>query len=695
MPHDDRPLSADDDQRSHPADPHRWLEEVTGDDALAWVRDQNSRTDGELGSTDGFADLEGDLRRILDSDDKIPFVRQVGDHLYNFWQDATHERGLWRRTTWEEYRKPEPDWESVLDLDALSAAESTPWVWHGSTFLRPADGTTRRTRCLVALSRGGADADVTREFDVMTKEFVEEGFVRPEAKGSLGWIDADHVFVSTDVGEGSMTSSGYPRLARRWTRGTPLDAAETVFEGDVEDVYVAAWHDDTPGFERKLVRRAQTFYTDELFLLGDDGGLTKIDVPDSMTTSVHREWLMLRPREDWTVDGTTYAAGSLLVARLEDFLAGGRSFEVLFEPDESSSLESWTWTRSHLVLNTLVDVKSRLLVLTPGESGWRCTDLVGAPEVGTVAVDAVDRDESDAVWLTVTDFLTPTTLAVVEVGTGSRPEPLKSTPEVFDASGLLAEQRFATSADGTRVPYFVVRPRDLPLDGSAPTLLYGYGGFEVSLTPQYLGLTGRGWVQEGGVYVLANIRGGGEYGPRWHHAALRERRHRAYEDFAAVARDLVDSGITSPARLGTAGGSNGGLLAGNMLVHYPELFGAVVSYVPLLDMRRYSRLLAGASWMAEYGDPDVASDWEHIATFSPYHLVDEDRDYPPTFIWTTTRDDRVHPGHARKMGARLLEAGKDVRYFENTEGGHGAGATNAQTAHVWALHFAFLRSRLG
>jgi prolyl oligopeptidase len=674
------------------SDPHLWLEDVTGEQPMAWVREQNALTDGVLAATPGFADLERDLRAVLDSDEKIPYVQQAGDHLYNFWQDAEHERGLWRRTTWDEYRKPDPAWEIVLDLDALSAAEGERWVWHGATFLRP-----ERTRCLVALSRGGSDADVTRELDLTTLDWVPGGFERPEAKGELRWIDRDHVFVATDVGDGSMTTSGYPRIAKRWTRGTPLAEAETVFAARPDDLVVSAFHDPTPGFERDFVRRALDFYSDELFLLGLDGARTRIDAPDSANKSVHREWLLLRLRDPWQVGGTTYAAGCLLAARLEDFLAGDRTVEVLFEPDEHSSLESWTWTRSHLVLNTLVDVKSRLVVLTPAADGWRRGELAGAPELGTVGVAAVDRDESDALWLTVTDFLTPTTLAVTETGgaAGTEPEPLKSMPAFFDATGLVTEQRFATSADGTRVPYFLVRSEDLELDGSAPTLLHGYGGFEVSMLPSYSGMVGRGWLAAGGVYAVANIRGGGEYGPRWHQAALRENRHRAYDDFAAVARDLVASGVTSPERLGAAGGSNGGLLTGNMLVHHPELFGALVSYVPLLDMRRYTQLLAGASWMAEYGDPDDAADWEFVRTISPYHLLEPDRAYPPTLIWTTTRDDRVHPGHARKMAAAMLAAGAPVRYFENTEGGHGAGATNAQTAHVWALHYAFLRSALG
>ncbi len=670
-----------------PRDPHLWLEEVLGEDALAWVREQNARTDAAVGGTDDFAELERELLAVLDSDEKIPYVSQIGDWLYNLWQDADHERGLWRRTTWDEYRKPDPTWETVLDLDALAAEEGEQWVWHGARFLRP-----DRTRALVALSRGGADADVTREFDVTTRQWVAGGFERPEAKGELSWVDHDHVLVNTDFGPGSMTDSGYPRIVKRWARGTPLSEAETLFEGRAEDMYVGAYHDPTPGFERDFVVRAPEFFTSELFLLADDGTLTKIDAPDSAHKSVHREWLTVRPREDWTVAGTTYRAGSLLATKLDDFLAGERTFEVLFEPDEKSALENFAWTRSHLVLNTLVDVRTRLEVWTPGADGWQHSQLTGAPELGTVSVGAVDSVDSDAVWLTVTDFLTPTTLLVAEVG--SEPEALRSMPSFFDGDGLVTEQRFATSADGTRVPYFLVRRGDLPLDGTAPTILHGYGGFEVSSLPAYSGLLGRGWLARGGVYALANIRGGGEYGPGWHHAALKENRHRAYDDFAAVARDLVDTGVTSPEHLGATGGSNGGLLIGNMLVHYPKLFGALVSYVPLLDMQRYTKLLAGASWVAEYGDPDVPEEWEYIQKFSPYQLFDSEQAYPATLIWTTTRDDRVHPGHARKLAALMLEAGKDVCYFENTEGGHGAGATNAQTAHTWAVHYAFLASRL-
>ncbi|MFZ5656368.1 MAG: prolyl oligopeptidase family serine peptidase [Pseudomonadota bacterium] len=669
-------------------DSHQWLEDVTGERALAWVKQQNARTEAELAATPEFKTLEADIRAILDSDAKIPAVEKIGPYYYNFWKDRQHERGLWRRTTLEEYRKPNPKWETVIDLDALNKAEGENWVWHGATCLKPA-----YKRCLVALSRGGADADVTREFDLVDKAWVEGGFFRPEAKGGLGWIDENRVYVYTDFGAGTMTSSGYPRVVKEWTRGTPLASARVVYEGTDKDMYIAAMRDHTPGYVRDFVSRTIAFYNDELYLRGQDGKLTKIDAPNSANKNVHKDWLILELREPYAAGGRTYPAGSLIAANFDAFMKGGRDFQVLFEPTERTSLAGYTITKNHLVLNVLEDVKNRLSVLTPGKDGWARSAFTGAPTFGTLGVSAVDPDESDAVWLTATDYLTPTTLSLAEIGRA--PETLKTMPTFFDASRHVIEQHFATSKDGTKVPYFLVRPKDLKPDGTAPTLLYGYGGFEVSLTPGYSGGVGKGWLEKGGVYVVANIRGGGEYGPRWHQAALKANRNKAYEDFAAVAQDLVARKITSPKHLGVQGGSNGGLLTGNMLMQYPELIGAAVVQVPLLDMQRYHRLLAGASWMAEYGDPDKPEEWAFIRTFSPYHLFDASRDYPPALFMTSTRDDRVHPGHARKMAAKMLEAGKDVRYYENIEGGHGGAANNAQAAHMNALAFTFLWKTLG
>ncbi|MFC0676631.1 prolyl oligopeptidase family protein [Lysobacter korlensis] len=673
-------------QVNQPSDRYQWLEDVGGERQLAWVRERNAAAEAELAATPQFKKLEGEIRSILDSDAKIPAVEKIGPYYYNFWKDKQHERGLWRRTTLEEYRKDKPKWETVIDLDALNKAEGENWVWHGANCLKP-----KYERCLVALSRGGADADVTREFDMTTKSWVKDGFFRDEAKGALGWIDRDNVYVYTDFGPGSMTSSGYPRIVKQWTRGTPISAAKVVYEGKPDDMYIAAFHDDTPGFERDFVSRTLAFYNDEMYLRGKDGTLAKIDAPNSANKSVHKDWLVLELREPYQAGGKTYPAGSLIAAKFDDFMAGKREFTTLFEPTQQSSLASFTWTKNHLVLNVLEDVKNKLSVLTPGEGGWARREFPGAPTFGTIGVNAVDADESDAVWITATDYLTPSTLSLAQIG--EKPEVLKTMPTFFDASTHEIEQHFATSKDGTKVPYFLVKPKGLKLDGTTPTLLYGYGGFEISLTPGYSGSVGKGWLEKGGVYAVANIRGGGEYGPRWHQAALKQNRHKAYEDFAAVARDLIDRNITSPKHLGIQGGSNGGLLTGNMLTQYPELFGAVVVQVPLLDMQRYHRMLAGASWMAEYGNPDT-DDWKFIQTFSPYHLFDPSKDYPPTLFTTSTRDDRVHPAHARKMMAKMLDAGKDVRYYENIEGGHGGAANNAQLAHMSALAFTFLWNQL-
>ncbi|UYK85563.1 prolyl oligopeptidase family serine peptidase [Xanthomonas sacchari] len=673
-----------------PQDPYAWLEDVTGTKALDWVKAQNAKTEARLAETPAFKAREAGIREVLDSDAKIPAVQKIGPYYYNLWKDRAHERGLWRRTTLDEYRKPEPKWETVLDLDALNKAEGENWVWHGANCLRP-----EYRRCLTALSRGGADADVTREFDLSTKQWIKDGFFRPEAKGGLSWIDADTVYLYTDFGPGSLTSSGYPRIVKQWKRGTPMTSATLVYEGKPDDMYIAAMHEDTPGYERDFVSRTLAFYNDEMYLRGADGRLTKIDVPNSANKGVHRQWLTLELRDPWTVGGTTYPAGALLATRFDDFMAGKRDFQVLFTPTETASLASFAWTKSRLVLNVLDDVKSRLWVLTPGEGEWaRAAFPVGDLAFGSTSVDAVDADENDQVWLTSTDFLTPTTLMLADVQRGPKSiETLKAMPSFFDASKDEIEQHFAVSKDGTKVPYFLVRPKQLKADGSAPTLLYAYGGFEISMTPFYSGSLGRAWLDQGGVYALANIRGGGEYGPRWHQAALKQNRHKAYEDMAAVAQDLVARKITSAKHLGVQGGSNGGLMAGNMLMQYPQLFGAVVVQVPLLDMKRYSHLLAGASWMAEYGNPDT-DDWKFIQTFSPYHLFDPKKTYPPVIFLTSTRDDRVHPGHARKMAAKMIDAGKDVTYYENIEGGHGGAANNAQAAHMQALAYSFLWERL-
>jgi prolyl oligopeptidase len=679
--------------RAEPAaeDPYEWLEEVLGDKALEWVKARNAIVQNRMEREESFEKLRSDLLEILDSNARIPFVSKRGEYYYNFWRDKTNERGLWRRTTLEEYRKAEPKWEVVLDLDALGKTENENWVWKGASLLRP-----DYQRALITLSRGGADANITREFDLKTRSFVADGFELPESKGSVSWIDIDHLFVSTDFGNGSMTDSGYPRMAKLWKRGTPIEQAKLVYEGKQEDMSVGAVHDDSPGFERNFVTRNIAFYNDELFLVKDSGELVKIDAPNTASKSVFKQYLLLELREAWTLGTKTYPAGSLLVSDFDRFLRGERAFEVLFEPSANTALSSVTTTKDHVVINVLEDVKNRLYVLTPSNTespaAWRREPLVGAPAFGTVNVTAVDSDDSNDYFMTSTDYLTPTTLSIGTIG--KVPEELKRLPHFFDSVGMQISQHFATSSDGTKVPYFMVAKRDVNLDGKNPTLLYGYGGFEISLQPNYSATVGRAWLTQGGVYVVANIRGGGEYGPRWHQAALKENRLRAYEDFAAVAKDLVARGVTSKQRLGIQGGSNGGLLVGNMITLYPELFEAGVCQVPLLDMKRYNKLLAGASWMAEYGNPDYPDQWAYIRKFSPYQNVQPSVAYPKVLFTTSTRDDRVHPGHARKMMAKMESQGHAVWYYENIEGGHGGAANNKQSAFMQALAYTFLKQEL-
>jgi prolyl oligopeptidase len=682
-----------------PDDPFLWLEEVRGDKALAWVRERNAESQKVLQARPEYEPTRARLLEILNSKERIPMVVRRGDWFYNLWQDEQNQRGLWRRATLAEYRKPQPAWETVIDLDALAAAEKENWVWGGSTCLGPS-----YRRCLISLSRGGADAKVTREFDTVTKAFVDGGFMLPEAKSRVTWADADTLYVGTDFGAGSMTESGYPRIVKRWKRGTPLSAAVTVFEGEAKDVAAEVTVDHTPGFERVVFSRATDFYNEKRFLLVK-GKLVELDVPSDAqwtfwnSTGDKRDTLLLELRSDLVVDGRTYPRGSLLAADAAAYLKGRRNFTPLFTPTATRSLAGFTTTRSHVIVSVLDNVASRLEEWRRTPKGFAKRDIA-APFPGALGVQGLSDPllRTDALaeqyLLSYTDFLTPDSLQLAGSGSDAR-EPLKSRPAFFDAQGMRAEQFFATSTDGTRVPYFVVWPKDAKPDGSNPTLLYGYGGFQISLQPWYSGAFGTAWYQRGGVLVVANIRGGGEYGPGWHQAAVKADKQRSYDDFIAVAEDLVQRRITSPAHLGIEGGSNGGLLVGAVVTQRPELFNAVVCQVPLLDMRRYHLLLAGASWVAEYGNPDDAAEWAFISKYSPYQNVKPEVKYPKILFTTSTRDDRVHPGHARKMAARMLAQGHDVMYYENIEGGHGGAADNAQRAHLQALEFSYLWQQLG
>lgn len=680
-----------------PTDPHRWLEDVESSEALAWVHERSAAAEEQLTGSRRYAELHAGIQNALEASDRIPLVGQAGEHLYGFWTDAEHPRGVWRRTSWASYRSAHPDWEVLVDLDALAEEEDVPWVWQGASLLRPT-----LDRALVHLSRGGADAGTTRELDLTTGRWVAapEGFAKPEAKGRLTWRDMDHVYLTTADDPTGATRSGYPRTVRLWRRGTPIEDAQVVHTTAEDDLGLFVEHDQVTG--RTVLHRALAFYREQTLLLAGDE-VVALELPESVEASVHGDQLAVRLRHAWAPapGAPEHPAGSLLVAPVDDVLQDPATapWTVLFTPDERSSLVDLTWTRHHLVTTELVDVRHTVRLHIPDGEVWRSTDLTGQLEVGlrTVSVSAVDDDTSDDLWVVTTGFLDPMTLALATVDPASGTvavEPLKAAPARFDATGLTVTQEWATSQDGTPVPYWQVGPAELPMDGTTPTVLHGYGGFEHALTPAYDPIVGRSWLADGHVHVVAGIRGGGEFGPRWHQAALRQDRHRAYEDFVAVARDLVARGVTSVERLGCTGRSNGGLLVGNMITGYPEDFGAVVCQVPLLDMRRYHLLLAGASWMAEYGDPDDPEQWEWLQTFSPYQRFDPERPTPAVYLATSTRDDRVHPGHARKMAALLEEHGRDVTYWENTEGGHGGASTPEQWATWHALAWAFLHDRL-
>jgi prolyl oligopeptidase len=668
------------------SDPYLWLEEVDSPRALAWVREQNAISRKELEAAPAFEKIRTRLLSVYESDARIPYVTQRGSHLYNFWRDQRNVRGLWRRTTLDEFRKREPRWETVLDLDALAEQEHENWVWSGTECLLP-----DQARCLIYLSRGGGDTVVMREFDLKSKAFVRDGFILPAGKLRVSWRDHDHVYVGTDFGPGSLTSSGYPRIVKSWQRNTPLSAATTVFEAQADDVAAQGWVSHERDHHREFVTRVIDFFRTETYL-HEGGKLIRMQVPDDAVIGTFKDQILLTLRSQWSVAGRKYPAGAALAMPWNAFMAGERNFQLLFTPAPRVSLDDITTTLNHVIIAELDNVRSRLYELTLQAGEWT-RRAIATPAFGTAAVAAFDALSSDDYFLTTSDFLSPSSLSLGHIASGEH-ELLKQLPAFFNAKGLQVSQHEAVSKDGTRVPYFQVSRELLKLDGSHPTLLYGYGGFQISSAPGYNPAVGLAWLEAGAVFVLANIRGGGEFGPDWHQAALKANRQRAFDDFIAIAEDLIVRKVTSPPHLGVMGGSNGGLLTGVMLTQRPELFGAVVCQVPLLDMQRYHKLLAGASWMSEYGDPDKPEEWQYIAKYSPYQNVVKERRYPRILFTTSTRDDRVHPGHARKMAAKMQEQGHSVLLYENIEGGHGGAANNQQQALMNALAYSFLLKEL-
>ncbi len=671
-------------------DPNIWLEEVLGDEALDWVRARNDETFADIKADPRYEGFYEEALEVYTSQDRIVSGEPRDGFLYNFWQDEAHVRGIWRRSPLDAYLAGTPAWDVILDLDALGAEEDQNWVWDGADCLRGS------SRCLIAMSHGGSDANFVREFDMETRTFVEGGFYLDEAKQGAVWVNEDLVLVRTDWGEGTMSSSGYPLNVGLWSRGQPIDDVAPIFEGAETDTFAFAGSSETPEGSYNVIYRGVSFFEFEYFLVAEDGTLTQLPAPHlSDMSGFHKGQIIFGLNEEWTVETTqgerTFASGSVVSYSVDDLLDDGTldAVHTLFVPEDRVAFQSAAPSGGALYLSLLDNVAGRVLRAT-FDNGWTMED-VDLPGNGRVGISATD-DMEDSVFYTYENFLIPDSLYYSQ--NGSTPNQVQSLPEWFDTEGLVARQEIAVSADGERIPYFIVHRADIEYDGSTPTILYGYGGFQISMRPSYSGNVGRLWLANGGAYAVANIRGGGEFGPEWHQAALHGNRQRAFDDFIAIQEHLIETGVTSPEHLGIMGGSNGGLLVGASMTQRPDLTNAVVCQVPLLDMLRYHLLLAGASWIGEYGDPEIPEQREYIAEYSPYQNLDPDADYPRAFFYTSTRDDRVHPGHARKMVARMIQQGHDVQYFERIEGGHSGGANLAQSAERVALEYVYLTRQL-
>jgi prolyl oligopeptidase len=673
-------------------DPFLWLEEVEGERALAWARAENERTLGALQSDPRYQRKHDDVLRILQARDRIPFVSFRPDGLHNFWQDETHVRGIWRRTSMESYRTDAPAWETILDIDALAAAEGANWVYRGASCLPP-----QMTRCMVILSDGGKDASVAREFDVATRSFVAGGFDLPEGKQSFTWLDADTLLVARDWGEGTMTVSGYPFVVKRLRRGQPLAEAEELFRGTPQDVSAGGFvlRDAAGTVHAVGALRGLNFFEREYVIFTDNGPVT-LNLPRrSSPVGIVDGRLLVSLSEDWNAGpGLSFGTDSLVSYDLAEWKRDPNAARpsLVRAPAERQTLGNAAVTGGSLILTILDNVRGRAFAMNHRGGAWTSRELA-LPRNATLGLAAASSQADEALF-SVTDYLTPTTLWHYD-GASGRLETLKSSPARFDSSRHMVEQLEAVSRDGTRIPYFVIRPRDMRMDGSTPTLLYGYGGFQVSQVPSYSGAMGKLWLEQGNAYVVANLRGGGEFGPNWHQTAQRADKQRTWDDYIAVAEDLVRRGITSPRRLGVVGGSQGGLLVGTAITQRPDLFNAAIIQVPLFDMLRYHVMGgAGASWIGEYGNPDIEAERAWIAAYSPYQRLTEGRTYPAPFILTSTKDDRVVPGHARKAAARLAALGQPYYYYENIDGGHSAAANLAESARRLALEYTYATRRL-
>lgn len=654
-------------------DPYIWLEEIEGDRAIEWVREQSAACLEELEGDPRFESVFNEAKRILTAPDRIPYVGHLDGQVYNFWQDGDSVRGLLRRATLESYRTSEPAWETVLDIDRLACEEDEDWVYAGHIWLRPDND-----RFLINLSRGGSDAVVLREFDVTTRSFVEDGFFLPEGKQGASWLDRDRLIVTTGHGGGGLNTSGYPRTARIWQRGTEIGEAKLLLRTPEDDATLYSYVSVRPEGQTALVIRFPDFFTQVVHLVGEDGVARALPLPQHISVEcVFQGRLVFSLRRDWDRGAETLKTGSVIAVEL-DGLASAQSFEaeIVVPAPPNGAIERVSPLRDSLLVSSIEDVTGKIWRLTPTDDGWS-EESVAIPQSGSLAVTTTDSF-ADLAFVNYEGFLTPSTLFMVPSRADAAA--VKQLPEQFDATPFAVSQHFAASADGTRVPYFMICRKDIRMDAGTPTVLYGYGGFEVSMTPNYVGPYVQAWLENGGAWVIANIRGGGEYGPAWHQAALKENRQRAFDDFVCVSEDLIARGVTSARRLGIYGGSNGGLLVGAVMVQRPELFRTVACAVPLLDMMRYHKLLAGASWIGEYGDPEKPEERAYIEPYSPYQNVSADAEYPKVFFFTSTRDDRVHPGHARKMAARMKDQGHDILYYENIDGGHSSAADQIERA---------------
>lgn len=671
------------------SDPFLWLEDKDGARAMAWVHAQNARSLPVLQRDPHYAALYADALKIDQSESRIPYPQYIGGSVYNFWQDAAHVRGVWRRTSLQSYRSASPHWTTVLDLDALAKQEHANWVWKGADCEEPAE-----RLCMIALSDGGEDAVTLREFDLSSGTFVAGGFVLPREKQNATWVDDGTLLVSRAWEPGQLTTSGYAYVVKRLKRGEPLSQAVEVFRGKPSDVSVDAFTmTDGSGHKVTLIRRGVTFFTSEWYLLGKSG-VQKMDIPPKVdVTGLVNGKMLLSLNQDWTAGGKTFKQGSLVSTDLASAQAHPANVDpdLIFTPGPRESLDGAAVTKNDLVLSVYENVRGRAFVYTPAGNGWTKHRL-NLPDNASIGVADTNLHDNQ-IFLTASSFLLPTTLYTINGASGT-PQKLKALPAQFDASNDVVEQHQATSKDGTKIPYFVVRPKHMRYDGSNPTVMTAYGGFQISETPYYSGTTGKLWLERGGVYVLANIRGGGEFGPAWHEAGLKTNRQRIYDDFYAVGKDLVARKITDPRHLGIYGGSNGGLLMGVEFTEHPEMWNAVQIEVPLLDMLRFEKIQAGASWVGEYGsvsDPAVRKFWEKT---SPYQNLKAGVAYPEPFIWTTTKDDRVGPQHARKFAAKLASMHVPYLFYEVTEGGHGAGANLKETAKTTALGWTYFMMKL-